>query len=213
MRIVDSTASKVTASMAARKAMWIVTSTTRSSSLASIMRTGGNGPPAAASDCSISVCPGKGTPAAASASLWMGAVTMAAASPACTQRTACSMQRAAAAPQRASMRPQGSPARPSGSPGGAITGRQPGGTSSSSATRSITAVIGAAGAAQHGRVAHDGGTGQPAAPEGLDDDLRADAHRIAHGHQQGLHAGFAMSMNMCSSPNCRATSAATAGAP
>ena len=51
---------------------------------------------------------GIGTPAAASASLWIGAVTMALASPRCTRRTACSMQRAAAArPQRASIRPSG----------------------------------------------------------------------------------------------------------
>ena len=45
MRIVSSTASKVTASIAWRSDMWIVTSTVRSSSLASIMRTGGSAPP------------------------------------------------------------------------------------------------------------------------------------------------------------------------
>jgi hypothetical protein len=56
MRRVCSTASKVTASMALRSDMWIVTSTVRSSSLASIMRTGGIGwPGCAASACSISV--------------------------------------------------------------------------------------------------------------------------------------------------------------
>ena len=58
MRIVSSTASKVTASIARRSDMWIVTSTVFSSSLASIMRTGGGAPPSAASACSISVWPG-----------------------------------------------------------------------------------------------------------------------------------------------------------
>ena len=43
-------------------------------------------------------------PAAASASLWIGAVTIAVASPRCTERTAASMQAAAAAPARASTR-------------------------------------------------------------------------------------------------------------
>ena len=58
IRIVSSTASKVTASIALRSDRWIVTSTVRSSSLASIMRTGGAWPPSAASACSISVWPG-----------------------------------------------------------------------------------------------------------------------------------------------------------
>ena len=59
MRSVSSTASKVTASIARRNDMWIVTSTVRSSSLASIMRTGGAGlPGGVASACSISVWPG-----------------------------------------------------------------------------------------------------------------------------------------------------------
>ena len=44
----------------------VVTSTVRSSSLASIMRTGGGAPPSVASACSISVCPGCAMPAAAS---------------------------------------------------------------------------------------------------------------------------------------------------
>ena len=146
MRIVPSTASKVTASMAERSDWWMVTSTTRSSSLASIMRTGGatpSGAASAASACSSSVWPGNGTPAAASASLWMGAVTSAAASPACTHRTACSMQRAAAAPLRASTTPCGSAASAWGRPGGTSTGRQPGGTAARSAGASTTAVIGA----------------------------------------------------------------------
>ena len=83
----------------------MVTSTTRSSSLASIMRTGGGAAPgAAASACSISVWPGNPTPAADSASLWIGAVTIARPAPARIHATACSMQRAAAAPARASMR-------------------------------------------------------------------------------------------------------------
>ncbi len=47
------------ASIARRSDRWMVTSTTRSSSLASIMRTGGGASPgAAASACSISVWPG-----------------------------------------------------------------------------------------------------------------------------------------------------------
>jgi hypothetical protein len=135
MRSVCSTASKVTASMARRSDRWMVTSTTRSSSLASIMRTGGKGwPGSAASDCSISVWPGKSTPAAASASLWIGAVTMPAASPRRTHRTASRMQAAAAAPQRID-RPPGQAASPAGRPGGTSTGRQPGGTRSMSAGR------------------------------------------------------------------------------
>ena len=104
MRIVSSTASNVTASIALFSDWWIVTSTTRSSSLASIMRTGM--PPASA--CSISVWPGYGTPAAASAALWIGAVTMALPSPRCTARTAASMHMAAAWPACASTAPQGS---------------------------------------------------------------------------------------------------------
>ena len=58
MRSVSSTLSKLTASMARRSDMWIVTSTVRSSSLASIMRTGGTSAPRDASACSISVWPG-----------------------------------------------------------------------------------------------------------------------------------------------------------
>ena len=105
MRSVSSTASKVTASIAARSDRWIVTSTVRSSSLASIMRTGG-GRPGDASACSISVWPGNPMPAAASASLWIGAVTMPATAPPRASSTACSMQRAAAAPARASTLPE-----------------------------------------------------------------------------------------------------------
>lgn len=44
-------------------------------------------------------------------------------------------------------------------------------------------------------------------------DLRADAGRVTHGHQQrhrGVHAGLSMSMNWCSRPKCWAKAAPTA---
>ena len=135
MRRVCSTASKVTLSMARRSEVWMVTSTTRSSSLASIMRTSR----APASDASISVWPGKPMPAAANAFLWIGAVTMPPTSPRCASATARSMQRAAAAPARASMRPQGICARSLGKASSCSTGTQCGGVRSASAARSMRA--------------------------------------------------------------------------
>ena len=73
MRIVSRTPARVIASGASRSARWIVTSTVRSSELASIIRTGT--PPA--SSASSSVWPGKSCPARCSASLLIGAVTTA----------------------------------------------------------------------------------------------------------------------------------------
>ena len=83
-------------SIASRSDTWMLTSTVRNSSLASIMRTGTCGtacpPCAAASACSSSVWPGKATPAAASASLCKGAVTSAAISPRSAARAAHTTQ-------------------------------------------------------------------------------------------------------------------------
>ncbi len=140
IRIVSSTEASLTRSTARRSDTWMLTSTTRSSSLASIMRTDGASPPGgAAKDCSISVCPGKPMPAAASASLCNGAVTIARAFASSSHCTAASMQRAAAAPQRACTRPQGSSAKPAGRPSGCSTARQPGGTRARSAGASMRA--------------------------------------------------------------------------
>ena len=129
MRSVCSTFSSVTASMASRSATWMLTSTVRNSSLASIMRTGiwASGAPAcrAASACSSSVWPGQGTPAAASASLCSGAVTSAATSPASAARAAQTTQSAAARPASALTTPKGSGP---GRPGSCHTGRLCGGT-------------------------------------------------------------------------------------
>ena len=106
----------------------MLTSTVRSSSFASIMRTGmlASGTPwwAAASACSSSVWPGKVTPAADSASLCNGAVTRAATSPRSAARAAHTTLSAAARPAAAWMRPQGcGPAMP----GSCSTGTQRGG--------------------------------------------------------------------------------------
>ena len=139
MRSVSSTASKLIASIARRSDTWMVTSTVRSSSLASIMRTAGTRPSTAASACSISVCPGKCTPAAASASLWIGAVTMPATSPRIAMPAAAVMHAAAAAPARASTRPMGAAIRSAGNPSGCHTGMQFGGTCSASPGCSIVA--------------------------------------------------------------------------
>ena len=140
MRRVSSTASKVTASMADRSDWWTVTSTVHSSSLASIMRTGGGtAPGSAASDCSISVWPGKEMPAAASAPLCTGAVTMAATAPHRASATACSMHRAAAAPARASMVPSGAASNPAGSAWACRTGSAFGGTRITACGASISA--------------------------------------------------------------------------
>ena len=133
IRSVCSTASNVTASIARRSDMWIVTSTVRSSSLASIMRTGGGTAPCAASACSISVWPGWAMPAAARASLWIGAVTIAPTSPALTSATARAMHAAAAAPARASICPTLAASRSAGRPSICSTGTQFGGTSNASA--------------------------------------------------------------------------------
>ena len=138
MRIVSSTLSKLTSSIAWRSATWIVTSTTRSSLVgqhhAHRRRAGQRLQ-------HLGVAGDTATPAAASASLWIGAVTSAAPRPRCTRPTACSMHCAAARPQSACTRPHGSAASPSGKPGGCNTARQPGGTSSCGA--STDASIGA----------------------------------------------------------------------
>ena len=68
-------------------------------------------------------------------------------------------------------------------------------------------------AAQHAGVPDHHGVAQLTERKGAGDDLRADAGGVAHGHDQGLHAGLSTSMNRCSRPNCAATCAATAGAP
>ena len=192
MRIVCSTESKLTRSTARRSATWMLTSTTRSSSLASIMRTGGALPPSGvASACSISVWPGWWMPAAASASLCSGAVTIAAASPASSSRAAVSMQAAAAAPQRASTRPQGSSARPAGSPGGHSTASAPGGTAARSAGASIRASGSVSPSTAAARLSTCGSpttTQCAASPSAtaLTQDLGADAAGIAHRQQQRL---------------------------
>ena len=130
---VCSTLSCVTAAIASRSDTWMLTSTVRSSSLASIMRTGiwASGTPwcAAASACNSSVCPGKSTPAADSASLCNGAVTSAATSPRNAARAAQTTLSAAARPAAALISPQGwGP----GIPGSCSTGMQRGGASAAS---------------------------------------------------------------------------------
>ena len=199
MRIVSSTASKVTASIALRSDRWIVTSTVRSSSLASIMRTGGAWPPCAARACSISVWPGYGTPAAASASLWIGAVTIPPACPCCTSRTACSIAcrrgpAAAgvdAAERRLDQVGRAGP-RPGAPAGSRAARRRSCPRSSSRATGSRPPTI-AGGAPHDGDVADDERARRLAALEQPGDDLRADAGGIAHGDRQrqrrrGSHA-------------------------
>ena len=129
--------------MASRKDMWMLASTVRSSSFASIMRTGTSATArprcAAASACSSSVWPGYwsyGAPAAASASLCKGAVTMAATSP----RNAA---RAAHVTQSPAMRPACALTCPSGTSACAgttcSTGMQPGGAVNAWAGVSISA--------------------------------------------------------------------------
>ena len=140
MRSVDSTASKVTRSIASRSAQCTVTSTVLSSSLASIMRTSAGWPCRALSAASISVWPGYGSPAANSASLWIGAVAMAETSPRLASATASRMQAAASRPQRASTVPHGACASSEQRQLGSSTGSAPGGTSARSATESITAM-------------------------------------------------------------------------
>ena len=132
--------SVVTAAMASRSDMWMLTSTVRNSSLASIMRTGicARATPrwAAASACSSSVCPGNATPAAASASLCRGAVTSPATSPRNAARAAHTTLSAAARPASALIWPQGwGPAIP----GSCRTGTQRGGAPSASAGFAISA--------------------------------------------------------------------------
>ena len=102
---------------AAQRHWWMVTSTVRSSSLASIMRTGGGAPPCGGERLQHLGVAGKAMPAAASASLWIGAVTMPAACPCCTSAPGparCSA--AAAAPARASTRPAAQASRSAGRP-------------------------------------------------------------------------------------------------
>ena len=110
MRSVSHTAASVTASIAARKGMWMLTSTVRSTSFDNIMRTGssaGNRPRAcAAMRCSSSVWPGTSTPAAASAALCRGAVTMALTSPRSAAWAAAMTASAAARPATALTSPK-----------------------------------------------------------------------------------------------------------
>ena len=78
-------------------------------------------------------------PAAASASLWIGAVTMPATSPARARSTAARIEQAAAAPARASTRPGGASASAAASmPGACSTGTAPGGQAATSAAASIS---------------------------------------------------------------------------
>ena len=118
----------------------MLTSTVRSSSLASIMRTGMSATllpsHAAASACSSSVWPGNCTPAAASASLCNGAVTSAAISPRSAARAAQTTHSAAALPAAALTWPHAT-----GWDGAATcsTARQRGGTASACAGDSISA--------------------------------------------------------------------------
>ena len=133
-------------------------------------------------------------PAAANASLWIGAVTSAAAAPARTRATACSMQRAAAAPARASTTPSGASIRSAGRPSACSTGMQPrrqrrrvGGALDPRHGQQAAGEPG--GAPHHGDVADDEGAarlgGGRAEPGG--DDLRADAAGVAH--RQGERPG------------------------
>ena len=214
----------VTASSASRSETWMLTSTVRNSSLASIMRTGicCAATPAciAASACSSSVWPGKGTPAAASASLCSGAVTRAAISP---RSAACAAQTTASA----AMRPAAALTCPRGglrSPPDRLQhrdaarrhlGRFGGGRDAGERQRRPPAGRDARAAPHAGDVAdHEGAARQfRLRGIGLGDDLRADAGRVAHGDGDGLHAGLSTSTNACASPSCCATWAATAGAP
>ncbi|MEI9991556.1 MAG: hypothetical protein WDM86_16115 [Rhizomicrobium sp.] len=87
MSAVSTMAAVVMARGTSASGMWIVSGTTRSSSLASIITARG----APVSAWRNSVCPGWGKPAAANTALLIGAVTMAAASPAIASATAVSM--------------------------------------------------------------------------------------------------------------------------
>ena len=104
------------------------------------MRTGmaASGTPwwVAASACSNSVCPGKATPAADSASLCSGAVTRAAMWPCRAARAAHTTQSAAARPAAALTRPHGTGP---GKPGSCSTGMQRGGTCHASSGDTICA--------------------------------------------------------------------------
>ena len=126
----------VTISMASRSETWMLTSTVRNSSLASIMRTGtcATGRPRcrAASACSNSVWPGKalkGAPAADSASLCSGAVTMPATSPRSAARAAQTTLSPASRPASALTWPKSTGSAPSST---CSTGTQRGGAASAS---------------------------------------------------------------------------------
>ena len=138
--------------------------------------------------------PGYGTPAAANASLWIGAVTIPPACPCCTRRTACSIAAAAARPQRASTRPSGASIRSAGRPVdlehrqavGRHVGQLP---EIVEAGHRQQAADDAGGAAHDGDVADDERARRLAALEQPGDDLRADAGGIAHGDRQRQRRG------------------------
>jgi hypothetical protein len=178
-----------------RSAMWMVTSTTRSSSLASIMRTGGGRPGGRPAPAASRCGPGRARRRRPAPPCGSGAVTMAGPRrlhPGHGRLDAAMQRRARPAdhcPRAAAMRPKGrrpgrqaAPARSSGRQSGGSEARGPGARSRprhrpiaghSAAARRITATSPTTTARR------------PARGEGLHDDLGADAGGVAHRDQQG----------------------------
>lgn len=219
----------------------MLTSTVRSASLASIIRTGMSASYALElrrlPACSSSVWPGKLTPASDSASLCNGAVTSAATSPHKAARAAHTTHCAAASPPSLVIWPNGTSS--AGMSDSWKTGMQRGSASIASATLWICAtgewrVICATHIARPGawsphrrRRSSRATSGAsrnalamisgpiPAGSAGDDQGLGRffNDSTDMEGFARGGYAGLSISTNTCSRPNCAATCAAAAGAP